>query len=1309
MNSPNLATPTPATNKLTAPAVLAITAACLAWQPSALHAGTTDIAPQPLATTSAVHAKPNLMFILDDSGSMGWGYMPDDIDQYDDGTERYGYYSAQCNGVAYDPTITYKVPVKADGKTYYSNASFSAALSDGYKSTSTKYNLGGSTYYKYTGSETKMGWRYTTSGVVKTSDFYKQCMSYVGDSPGSAVFTAVTVNSSSAEAQNYANWFSYYRKRYLLMRSAMGLAIKDLDDTYRVGFSTISDTGATDGTKYFRDVKDFDTTQRSNFYSSLYTSSPTGSTPLRAALSKAGRYYANKVSGQGYDPVQYSCQRNYTLLSTDGYWNNNDESATYGPFQLTSDTNVGNQDADEARPMRDASVSTTKVVTTYTAPATSDYKSSNQSAKQQWKRQVTITGTKSTKSCTDKDSSKPYLQRVYWQYADQLKYRYFSTPQEGTLAYTSTVTTIEGGTPSAPVNTAPAVQGSWTNAAGASATPYEYGDTGTPASGAYVTNTSTVLSSTCVADKADNSYGTATASGTWGSWSGSLTYSNVNITATSSYTASEPTTTTSYTGGSDDSLADVAEYYWKNDLRTSTLGNCTSSSSGSSRDVCSNIVPKTDDDANAKQHMNTFTIGLGVSGTLTYDKSYWTQTTGDFNDLKLGTKNWPNAKHGGAGVNIDDLWHAAVNGRGRYYSALNASDLTDAITSVFSGLDSDPGSAAAAATSTLELVSDGNNLLFSASYTTNIWTGDLKAYAIDGKASISATPSWSAQEKLDKVTYSDRKIYFKGTSGLTLFEYGNLTSTQKALFDNLCSKSSVADQCAELTTAELTVANSGTNLVNYLRGDQTYTVKTGTLAQLYRQRVNILGDIINGAPVYVGKPPFTYEDDGYADFAVTNRSRKPMVYIAANDGMLHAISADDADGGKEIWAYVPTAVMPNMYKLADKGYGGKHQYFVDGAPVIGDVKIGDDWRTIIVGGLNKGGNSYYALDITDPSNPVMLWEFTDANMGLTFGNPIITKRQDGKWVVVVASGLNNTSGDGKGHLYVLDAANGDKLLDLPTTAGSSASPSGLSKINAWIDKMADNTALHFYGGDMHGNVWRFDTDKRYGAAASALQLATLQIDSSTPQPITTKPVTAMVGSNAVVVVGTGRYLGESDITDKSTQSIYAIRDPLGSTGWGDVRADSTNFVEQTLTLNNVDPVKATSASITSNKVDWTKGGWWVDLPQEGERIAVNMGLQLGTLAIGSAIPNGDACSSGGSSWRYYLSVGTGSSIADADAGARWSPDTLIVGISWIKDADGNVRTIYQDSKGDLKTEVPPTNPGSSSGLAHRSSWRELVD
>ena len=72
-------------------------------------------------------------------------------------------------------------------------------------------------------------------------------------------------------------------------------------------------------------------------------------------------------------------------------------------------------------------------------------------------------------------------------------------------------------------------------------------------------------------------------------------------------------------------------------------------------------------------------------------------------------------------------------------------------------------------------------------------------------------------------------------------------------------------------------------------------------------------------------------------------------------------------------------------------------------------------------------------------------------------------------------------------------------------------------------------------------------------------------------------------------------------------------------------------------------------------------------------------------------------------------MGSGSSIAGTDAGARWNDSKLIVGISWVKDADGNVRTIYQDSDGKLRTEVPPKDPTGGSGVAHRTSWRELVD
>jgi type IV pilus assembly protein PilY1 len=502
--------------------------------------------------------------------------------------------------------------------------------------------------------------------------------------------------------------------------------------------------------------------------------------------------------------------------------------------------------------------------------------------------------------------------------------------------------------------------------------------------------------------------------------------------------------------------------------------------------------------------------------------------------------------------------------------------------------------------------------------------------------------------------------------------------------------------------------------VNYLRGVRNYEsvvtqAATGistTSSALYRKREHLLGDIINGAPVHVGKPPFKYGDAGYADFVTQQTSRKHVVYIAANDGMLHAISADPADGGTELWAYVPGAVMPNLYKLADSSYASKHQYYVDGAPIMADIKVGSAWKTILVGGLNSGGRSYYALDITDPAAPKALWEFTDdANMGLSFGNPVVTKRADGTWVVVVSSGYNNTGGDGRGHLYVLNANTGAKLLDIATSVGTSADPSGMAKINAWIDNTADNTAKRFYGGDLKGNLWRFDIDNLVAPNQSALLLAKFQINSTTPQPITTKPEMVQASGKPVVVVATGRYLGVSDITDTTQQSIYAVKDRLDAgSGWGDVRADTANFVKQTFTLSG------NSAAVSDTPVNWTtKGGWWVDLPHVGERVNTALGLQFNTLAIATAIPNGDACASGGSSWRYFLDVTNGGVVTTNPSGALWSSNSLIVGLSWVKDTNGNIRIIAQGSNGDLRTEIPPIPPMTGSGSAHRTSWRELTD
>lgn len=1244
---------------------------------------------QPLATAAAVQPKPNLLFILDNSGSMDSAYMPDDMSS----SSKYGYWSAQCNGVAFDPTESYPAPMKAD-KTSYPDVSFTNAPDDGYVPTGSKSDLTENYFYLYTGSQPKMSWNYNFAGVDKTTQFYTECMT--STSSASSVFTYVALKTeSTAIQQKYANWYSYYRKRFLLMRTAMGRALSKLDDSYRVGFSTISDTKAIDGTKYFRDVKDFNTSQRSNIYSSLYGSSPNSSTPLRATLSKAGRYFAKKAPGQTYDPMQYACQRNYALLSTDGYWNTGLETTTYGPFIVDANTSVGQQDGAEQRPMLDTAATVTTRKTKYTAIAYRDKTSAAdvQSRTRPWTRTKTTYSPGVPGSCNGQ-----YIKRVYNETSTQpqRQEQYFVTPQQASYSYTTTETLINGQL-SESSNSAVTI-GTWGTKTGASTVTYA-SDTGTPT---VFTTPASASSTTCSALGVNPSYSTATA-GSWTSWSPtSITYAYTDPVV-GTYAAGTPTSSDVSMGGVGDTLADVAEYYWKNDLRQDSYGNCKSTSSGMERDVCANVLNPVGVDTNKAQHMSTYTIGLGTNGTLTYDTDYPTQTTGDFADVKSGKKIWPEPGDGKGAENIDDLWHAAVNGRGKYFSALSASSLSNAISSVFSSVHEDAGAAAAAATTSLELISGANNKLFSASYTTQQWTGDLKAYSLNGTTGVvDKTPIWEAQKlldtRVDSLTHSNRTIYFNSSSNLAAFSYNNLTATQKGYFNNLCVTSALS-QCASLSTDEKANANSGDKLVNYLRGDRTY--ETGKANGAFRKREHVLGDIINGAPVYVGKPPFKYSDTGYADFVTANLNRKSAVYVAANDGMLHAISATD---GTEFWAFIPSAVIPNLYKLAESDYASKHRYFVDGAPTIGDVKIGGVWKTILVGGLNKGGKSYYALDVTDPDAPKMLWEFTSTDMGYSFGAPVITKRADGTWVVAVTSGINNSTGDGKGHLYLINAATGALLLDLPTSEGSASTPSNLSQLNTWIDSDTNNTSLRFYGGDMLGNLWRFDTDSRYGASPSAVKLAVLRSSVSTTQPITTRPVTVELYGKPVVIVGTGRYMGDPDILDTNDQSVYAIRDPLTTTGWGDVQADTTNFTRQTMT------VSGTSASITSNTVDWTKGGWWLNFPNSGERMFVDMDLQLNTLAISTAIPNGNPCSSGGSSWLYFLNAATGSKLSSApDAGSRFSPDTLVVGANFVKDAEGNIRLITQDNKGDITTDRGKDSPPPTSATAHRTSWRELID
>jgi type IV pilus assembly protein PilY1 len=1137
--------------------------AALMLAPAFVTAAPVDLASVPLAQSANGDVRSNVMFILDDSGSMGHEYMPDSANT---GNLCEGYHGV--NTIFYNPVVTYLPPLKADG-TSFPDAAFNNAYVDGYAQSGTQTNL--NTAGNLSTPFTRVG---GTNASPTNSRFYYATYK-TGMNPSTPACSGsgydwskwnITTSSagwSATEKTNYANWYSYYRSRMMQMRAGVGRAFVGVNGAkLRVGFSAISYTGITEGSK-FLDVRDFDSgTQKADFFSRLYGSTVGGYTPLRPALEKAGKYFAKKATSQTFDPMQYACQRNFTILSTDGQWNTANEATGYEPKRLDGTTAIGNTDATLARPKKD--------------------------------------------ECTP------------------------------------------------------------------------------------TTNTND-------ADGCTNSLG----------------------------------------GGVSNSLADIAAYFAETDIRTSALGNCTGSISG--ENVCTN---RPDDGSTSIKHQNmtTYTIGMGVNGVLKFSPTYKTDTSGDYFDIKQGNKVWPNPvtaladlryTNNEIDMRIDDLWHAAVTGNGSYFSAGNALELSGSLSRAFADIESKKAGGSAAATSSLRPTS-GDDWLFFSLYTTGKWTGDLRAHKIDlntGEVLGKSTPIWEAAAKID--AQASRTIYFfkpSQTNKLDAFSYANLSTTQKTYFDNLCTAGAEKlSQCSTFGATE--VANAtGTNLVNFLRGTRTYEQTSAvTTNRVFRARDTVLGDIANASPVYVKKSPFKYTDTGHNTFATSTDTREAMVYMAANDGMLHAIrvgtNTTDAAGGTEAWAYVPSMVMSKMYKLADANYSTLHEYFVDATPVVGDVydSATSSWKTILVGGLGGGGRGYYALDITTPSAPKALWEITasiDNDIGLSFGNPIITKNKAGKWVVAFSSGYNNISpGNGNAHLYVVDALTGSldaagtgfdaanaSLRKLPTlvggtAVGSTTTPNNMGKINAWVDDDTNNVAKRIYGADMLGNVWRFDFDDNISPSGNeAFRIGY----TGSNQPITTKPQISVVKVGTTfyptVAVATGRLLGLSDLSDNATQSVYVMKDELSTVEIGDMRSGGSGMVKQTLDAN-----RALSPALT---VDWgTQKGWYVDLDRSsGERVNVDFLNQFGQLIVAGNIPSPTACTPGGTSWLYYFDTGSGNVLK------TYHSDYLTVGLSIVKLPNGKVVTHQQGS-----VDQPPTArenpPAAATGASstRRTSWRELIN
>lgn len=767
--------------------------------------------------------------------------------------------------------------------------------------------------------------------------------------------------------------------------------------------------------------------------------------------------------------------------------------------------------------------------------------------------------------------------------------------------------------------------------------------------------------------------------------------------------------------GARDSLADVAMYYYQTDLRPP------GSRGALGTDVSTDNVPTTARNTNPAQHMITFTVGLGVDGLMRYRPDYETATVGDFHNIRTGNNtcpwasgvcNWPLPAEGTPST-IDDLWHAAVNGRGRYVNAQDAQTLNDGLASALAQIKAVTGAAAASATSSPN-VSATDSAIFSSTYRTVAWDGDLVRQSIDiVTGQVRPQIEWSAAAQLNAAVAaaSDSRTIFVGVGGaLRPFRYAELDATARTFFDNQCPRLS---HCSSLSAAEAAVANSGTSLVNYLRGQR------GDEGRAFRQREFVLGDLVGSRPAYVADPRRNYGDGvtpSYFEFKSANRTRRPVVYVGGNGGMLHAF---DAATGAELWAFVPRTVLPRLHRLADQAYGNAHQFFADGSPAVADAFVGGAWRTVLVAGLNAGGRGYYALDITNPTSPALLWEIcadpalcsrAEVNLGLSFGNPVITKRaSDGRWVVLLTSGYNNLlPGDGQGWLFVVDLATGAVLDRVATGAGSTGAPSGLARISAWAtDPDADNTSSFVYGGDLEGNLWRFDLSQ---SPPAVLRLATLRDAAGRPQPVTTRPELGRIDGHRVVFVGTGRYLGVTDLADPASlvppggwsnlSAFYALKD--SGTSLGDPRASGA------LTAQTISTLNATQRTVTSHPVDWrTRSGWVADFPTSGERVNLDPQLVLGTLVVTTNIPDTDACTAGGTSWIYQFDWRTGSRVSTAgQVLGQLRSATLTVGNTAIRLPDGSLKLISTGASGQKDTYALTVRSGSAA--ARRISWRELA-
>ncbi|WP_374604452.1 PilC/PilY family type IV pilus protein [Arenimonas sp.] len=745
-----------------------------------------------------------------------------------------------------------------------------------------------------------------------------------------------------------------------------------------------------------------------------------------------------------------------------------------------------------------------------------------------------------------------------------------------------------------------------------------------------------------------------------------------------------------------DTLADVAMKYWKNDLVD-----------------LENYVPTSQSNPAFWQHMVTFGISIGLKGTV--DQTSVAQVMDDGRPRVGGNAvDWPNPMTTTVDARrIDDLLHAAVNGRGEFIAATNAEAFSQALTSVLGKIQARLASGSNVATNSTTFQDDTR--MYQATYYSELWDGDLTAFDVTALGGISPTAAWSVSDEAKDAgdDFVNRTILtWEGGDG-ELFP----TSTQE---DDLARTSGDAPI-------------SGANNALYIRGDQTWEMSGGKTSDgfVLRNRVDLIGDIINSSPFYV--------------------KESNSIYIGANDGMLHGIDAAD---GEVLFSYIPAGIsMAELATRSDPNY--EHRFFVDG-PIAVSGFSASPGQNILVGTLGRGGKGAYALDVTDPDDmdeDLVLWDHTgttDADMGYVLGVPLVLKGNNGDVLAIVPNGIDSENGDSV--LYIYNAETGAQLKKLSTGVTSG---NGLSSPRA-ADTNNDGKVDYVYAGDLLGNIWKFDvTDDdpaNWAIAHGGLPLFTATTTGGVAQPITGGLALARDEDDTIwISFGTGRLISNGDLEDTSVQTMYGITDG------DDVIADRDELTERQI------PYFGTSAIVRelpddevpedeqdADEDDITVSvrgfesfsvlpsgsrGWAVDLDNPsglGERVISGSRIYGSAVWISSVVPSaGEGCEPGGNGWLNALNVftgtspeassgggsssffdldgdGTGDVVGTGDAATGVGSVNLGVGMPTESRQVDELVLVCGSTGSCASVETPPPPPGTG-GEPARLNWRELVE